>query len=104
MLFLNKLSIFNFFSGVGRKNKNENIQFTDVKMNDIIGDNKKELMKNLTSNYKPPSNREYFGGGSKKKHQITYLAYVAKERDEELRNTWSQNAFNKKQSRERYGF
>ena len=73
-------------------------------MNDIIGDNKAELMKNITSNYKPPSNREFFGGGSRKKHQITYLAYVAKEREEELKNTWSQSAFNKKQSRERYGF
>lgn len=90
--------------GGKRKNQFDNIEITDVKMNDIIGDNKSELMKNITSNYKPPSNRDFFGGSSKKKHQITYLAYVAKERDEELKNSWAQAAFNKKQSRERYGF
>ncbi len=91
--------------GGGRKNYEfANVKITDVKLNDVIGDNKAELMKNLTSNYKPPSNREFFGGSSKKKHQITYLAYVAKEREEELKNQWSQAAFNKKQSRERYGF
>ena len=91
-------------TGGGRKNKLENIQITDIKVNDLIGDNQANLMKQLTSNYKPPSNRDFFGSGSKKKHQITYLAYVAKEREEELKNTWAQSKFNKQQSRQRYGF
>lgn len=91
----------------GRTRKNgqfNDIQFTDVKMDDVMGDSKKELLKNITSNYKPPSNREYFGGGGKKKSQITYLAYVAKEREEELKNSWANSAHNKKMSRQKYGF
>jgi len=91
-------------TGGGRKNKLENIQIADINVKDLIGDNQANLMKQLTSNYKPPSNRDFFGSGSKKKHQITYLAYVAKEREEELKNTWAQSKFNKQQSRQRYGF
>lgn len=91
--------------GGGRKNLDfANAQITDIKLDDVIGDNKAELMRNITSTSKGPSNRDFFGGSSKKKHQITYLAYVAKEREEELKNQWSQSAFSKKQSRERYGF
>lgn len=89
----------------GKRGRNEipdNIQTINV--SDVVDDNRRNLMKNLTSNYKPPSNRDFFVGGGKKKSHISYLAYVAKERDEELKNQWAQNAFAKQESRKRYGF
>lgn len=88
----------------GKKNSKETIELMNVKANDIMGDTKSNLMKQITKEYKPPSNRDYFGSGSKRKHQITYLAFVAKERDQELRETWAQNKFNKTQARQKYGF
>lgn len=69
-----------------------------------MGDNKAELMKQITSDYKPPSNKDYFGSSSRKTHQITYLAKVAVERDQELKNTWAQSKFNRQQAKQRYGF
>ncbi len=60
----------------GKKNSKETIELMNVKANDIMGDTKSNLMKQITKEYKPPSNRDYFGSGSKRKHQITYLAYV----------------------------
>lgn len=89
----------------GKRSRNdipENIQTINVGA--VIEDNRRNLMKNLTSNYKPPSNRDYFSGGGRKKHHISYLAYVAKERDEELKNQWANNAHAKQESRKRYGF
>ena len=87
----------------GKRNK-EAIEIKDVNANDILGDPQANLMKQITGDYKPPSNRDYFAGGSRKKHQITYLAFVAKERDQELKNAWSQSKFNRQQAKAKYGF
>ena len=95
--------IFNLSGGKrGRHEIPVNIQ--SINVGDVVDENRRNLMKNLTSNYKPPSNRDFFVGGGKKKSQITYLAYVAKERDEELKNQWASNAYAKQESRKRYGF
>lgn len=88
----------------GKKSKLDSIQITDVRANDIVGNNKAELMKQITSDYRPPSNKDYFGSGSRRTHQITYLAKVAVERDQELKNEWAQNKFNKTQAKRKYGF
>jgi hypothetical protein len=79
---------------MGKRSKMDEIQFTDVSVNEIVGDNKAELMKQITSEYKPPSNKEYFTNSSRKSHQITYLAKVAKERDAELRQMWVRRILN----------
>lgn len=62
----------------GKKNSKEAIEILNVKANEIMGDNKAQLMKQITKEFKAPSNRDYFGSGSRKTHQITYLAYVIK--------------------------
>ena len=90
--------------GGNKKKHDVPFEITDVKANDIVGDNRSELMKQITNEYKPSSNRDFFAGGGRKKHQITYLAYVAQERDQELKNTWAQGKFNKQQARQKYGF
>ena len=33
-----------------------------------------------------------------------FLSYVAKEREQELKETWAQGKFNKSQARQKYGF
>lgn len=40
----------------------------------------------------------------KRKHQITYLAHQAREREQELQSAWGQNRFNKMQTQSKYGF
>jgi hypothetical protein len=82
----------------------EDIEFTEVSASAIVGDNQAELIKQVTSEYKPPSNKEYFTSSSKRTHHVTYLAKVALERDQELRDSWAQGKFNRKMAREKYGF
>jgi len=88
----------------GKKHSKEAIELMNVKANDIIGDNRSGLMKQITKEYKPNTNKDYFGSGSKRTHHINYLAMVAKERDQELCESWAQNKFNKTQARQKYGF
>lgn len=90
----------------GNKRKQiEPIELMSVNANDIVGDNRAELMKQITDEYKPASaGKDYHIGTGKKRSQITYLAHVARERDQELRNMWSQSKFNKSQARQKYGF
>ncbi|CAF0835256.1 unnamed protein product [Brachionus calyciflorus] len=82
----------------------DSIELLDVGVSDIVGNNKAELMKQITSEYRPPSNKDYFSSSSKKTHHVTYLAKVAVERDQELRNQWAQNKFARQQAKQRYGF
>lgn len=91
------------FCGANKKKK-EQIEIVDVKATDLVGDVQANLMKQITGDYNPPSNRDFFSSSSKRKHQITYLAYVAKEREQELKSAWAQGKFNKMQSRMKYGF
>lgn len=41
---------------------------------------------------------------AKRKHQITYLAYQAKQNETKLKNEWAQGRINREQSRSKYGF
>lgn len=43
-------------------------------------------------------------GLAKSRHQITYLAHQAKERDWELRQEWATSAENRRASANKYGF
>lgn len=88
----------------GKKRKMEDIKFTEVSASQIVGDNKSELLKQVTDEYRPPTNKEYFTTSSRRTHHVTYLAKVAVERDQELRATWASNKFNRKMAREKYGF
>lgn len=83
----------------------KNALVKEVSVNDVVGDNKSELIKQITSDFKPPAaGKDYFSSGSKRASQITFLARVAKEREEELKNQWSESKFNRNAARSRYGF
>jgi hypothetical protein len=85
-----------------RRIDNSNISIVDVNIKEVLEKNKEEHLKNLTCEPIKPS-RLTMGTG-RKHHQITYLAMMAKERDQELNNQWAESKFNRKQSRQRYGF
>lgn len=44
------------------------------------------------------------GAGTKKKHQITYLAYQAKANEQELQAMWAANRHARRQTQSKYGF
>lgn len=94
----------------GRKRKGQfinEIEVIDIHEDKILAETKKNLVKQLTEevNYRP-SHKKFHGPSSlqKRKHQITYLAYQAKERELELKNQWANNRFTKKQTQSKYGF
>ncbi|GAB1605968.1 proline-rich protein PRCC-like [Argonauta hians] len=83
----------------------EQIQLTNVNADDFI--DKTMLTKTLTQEMPKHSHKKDKDAPSKKsrnKHQITYLAYQAKERELELKNQWSQNRMTKRQTQAKYGF
>ncbi|KAG7155357.1 Proline-rich protein PRCC-like, partial [Homarus americanus] len=91
-----------------RRGKGEAINFIDVSADDALLTRDEWMTKALTEE-KPchsfskkreglPSQKQ------KQKHQITYLAHQAKERELELKNSWAQNRMTKMQTQAKYGF
>lgn len=83
----------------------EEINIIDVNADDFT--NPSELTKHLTEEQAYQSHRKKDNQPSsqqKRKHQIHYLAFQAKERELELQNQWSQNKQTKKQTQAKYGF
>lgn len=85
----------------------EEIQILDVSGDAIMPDQREWLTKQLTEEQPRPSSKsKLFGPSSqqKRKHQITYLAHVAKENELELKNQWANNRQTRKQTQSKYGF
>ncbi|CAG0915055.1 unnamed protein product [Notodromas monacha] len=58
----------------------------------------------LEQPYQPPPEKKSANMPGRHKHQITFLAQQAKERELELKNQWSQNRFTRRQTQSKYGF
>jgi len=87
-----------------KKGKKEDVQFIDINADDLRPDNT-EWLKNITDESAAPARRSKgLGGTVKRKHQITYLAFEAKAREQELKNQWAQNHANKRATNNKYGF
>ncbi|XP_066920313.1 proline-rich protein PRCC-like isoform X2 [Clytia hemisphaerica] len=91
----------------GRKRRRgEEINIIDVNAQDLQVD-KDEYLKNLTveSGYKNKAPQDAgISSQQKRKHQITYLAFQAKEREFELRQSWADSRASKQQTQSKYGF
>ncbi|CAG7689972.1 unnamed protein product [Allacma fusca] len=88
----------------GKKSKKETINFIDVSADDLRPDSQ-EWVKNITAEDPAPRrSRDAPGGLTKRKHQITYLAFEAKEREQSLKAQWAQNRHNKRMTQSKYGF
>jgi len=83
----------------------DDIQIIDVNVNQQLGSSN-EWLKNISQ--ESDEQYKYRGpaptGSAKRKHQITYLAFQAKQRELELKNEWAKNRITKNQTRAKYGF
>ena len=75
----------------------------EINASDLTAD-PREWMKGLTDDSDKPGPRNTIGGLTKKRHQITYLAALAKEKEQELKKMWSENAHSRRASANKYGF
>ncbi|VDP05952.1 unnamed protein product, partial [Soboliphyme baturini] len=91
----------------------DDLQIIDVNVDTQLEGVRENLLRNLTGPKAPDAmlnaakkedTKVNPGGVAKRKHQITYLAFLAKEREEQLQNQWAQNRHTRKQSRMKYGF
>ncbi|KAM4690338.1 proline-rich protein PRCC [Rhinophrynus dorsalis] len=93
----------------GKRNRGrEEINFLEIKGDDQLSGNQQWMTKSLTEekNMKSFSKKkgEQPTGQQRRKHQITYLIHQAKERELELKNTWSDNKLSRRQTQAKYGF
>ena len=92
----------------GKQKKGEIINLIDVKADDaLLG--KHEWMTKALAEEKPMYSYSNKKGDmptqqQKRKHQITYLARQAQERELELKNQWANNRMAKKETQSKYGF
>ncbi|XP_053468419.1 proline-rich protein PRCC [Ictalurus furcatus] len=94
----------------GKQNRGkEEIKFLEIKGDDQLSGHQQWMMKNMTTETEP---RRSFSkkkgdqptGQQRRKHQITYLIHQAKERELELKNSWSDNKLSRRQTQAKYGF
>ncbi|NXT66690.1 PRCC protein, partial [Chaetops frenatus] len=93
----------------GKRNRGrEEINFVDIKGDDQLSGAQQWLTKSLTEEKTMKSFSKKKGdqptGQQRRKHQITYLIHQAKERELELKNTWSENKLSRRQTQAKYGF
>jgi len=87
-----------------REMKEENVKIVDVNEEDMRGDPRVWLTKAMTEEKAPRPTGKGPKGLARSRHQITYLAHQAKERDWELRQEWATARENKRASANKYGF
>lgn len=83
----------------------------EINIIDVSGDhlvNRDEWIRNqltATTEYQPRGLvDEEPGAGTKRKHQITYLAHQAKANEQELQAMWATNRHTRRQTQNKYGF
>lgn len=92
----------------GKANKikdfKEDLNIIDINEDDMKGDPRVWLTKAMTEEQAPRPSGKGPKGLAKTRHQITYLAHQAKERDWELKQEWATARENRNASRNKYGF
>ncbi|PNF24107.1 hypothetical protein B7P43_G03242 [Cryptotermes secundus] len=92
------------------KRQQQDMQLIEVNGATIMPDPKEWFTKQMTQEQETKihshSHRKNDGPTTqqRRKHQITYLAFQAKENELELKNQWSQNRMSRKQTQSKYGF
>lgn len=91
----------------GKKQRGkEEIQIIDISADQQLP-NENLLIKNLTDEslyYSSRKKGKMPTALQRRKHQITYLAFQAKERELELKNQWAKNRMTRRQTQAKYGF
>lgn len=105
---LDKNAIKALISGREKRRKIDSIQIIDID-NDQVRPNKDEWLRTALASattYQPTGvlTDEEPAAGTRRKHQITYLAHKAKANEAELQAMWSANRQNRRQTQNKYGF
>ncbi|XP_076350116.1 proline-rich protein PRCC isoform X1 [Tachypleus tridentatus] len=90
-----------------KKHHKEEIQFIDVNADQQLPNPREWLTKSITEEKVHQISRRKHDLPSqqqRRKHQITYLAFQAKERELELKNQWAENRMTRRQTQSKYGF
>jgi len=90
-----------------RKRGQPDIEIIDVSQADQLPSPDEWMRKVLqeSTEYQPSRKKGFMPSAQqRRKHQITYLAFQAKEREMELKNQWAQNRFTRHQTQSKYGF
>lgn len=103
---LDKKAIKELCGKKSKRMKKGDIQFIDINAQDVMPDPLLWKTKALTEEAPQAACKkgEEPSTQSKRKHQITYLAYQAKMNEQELKNQWALNRMTKKQTQAKYGF
>ena len=79
----------------------------EINQTDLLGDVDLTQTKRLTEEAEYPikvSKSMQPSGQQRRKHQLTYLAFQARQNDLELRNQWAANRATQRETRKKYGF
>lgn len=93
-----------------KRSRKDDIQFIDIRQDQVASTNDEWMRNRLQSETEfQPTGRlvtagDQPGAGTKKKHQITYLAYQAKANEAELQAMWATNRQSRRQTQSKYGF
>lgn len=92
-----------------KRSRKEDIQFIDISQDQVTFSHDEWSRNQLQSETQfQPTGRlnvgEGPGTGTKKKHQITYLAHQAKANEAELQAMWATNRQSRRQTQSKYGF
>jgi proline-rich protein PRCC len=81
----------------------QEINIIDIDVSQHLSQSK-DWLKTISEEKEEPYNGVQPSSTARRKHQITYLAFQAKQREVELKNQWAQNKMTKSQTRSKYGF
>lgn len=91
-----------------KRARKEEINFIELSHEEVMPNRDEWLRSQLTATteYQPRGLVGFDdpGTGTKKKHQITYLAYQAKANEQELEAMWAANRNSRRQTQSKYGF
>lgn len=88
-----------------RGRREEKIEMFTIDAADFTVEARSNLVKNITIEDKtPPPTENEPTRRHKSKHHITHLAFMAKARENELKNQWSVNKMTKRETQQKYGF
>lgn len=91
-----------------KRSRKDEIQFIDIRQDQVATSNDEWMRNRLQAETEfQPTGRlvgDGPGAGTKKKHQITYLAYQAKANEAELQAMWATNRQSRRQTQSKYGF
>lgn len=93
--------------GGKRKRNQMPVNIIELSGEEIMPDSKEWLLKQFTEEKTRSHSHKKNNGPSiqsRRKHQITYLAYQAKAQELELQNQWAQNRMSRRQTQSKYGF